>query len=167
MPQQNRIPAKGFTLIELVSVLTILSVLGSTAAPKLFSLANMAKETSVDITVAAFEKSIRMAQLACITSLGRNRDNLPGYGDGNVDFNNYCFPTDTNNQNIINGANARCLRVWNAVLNPPPSIQTGAAGNSTYRAFASGETCRYRYLDLTPPVEFTYDSLSGSVALLP
>ena len=157
------IRASGFTLIELVCVMAILAVLGGVAAPKMFDIVNLARGTSIDVTEEAFEKAVRIAQLACFTSLWRNRDNLPGYGNGNVNFNNACFPTDTNNQNVIGGQPARCLRLWNAILQPAPSIQTGGAGNATYRAFASGETCRYRYLDITPFVEFTYDTQTGVV----
>lgn len=153
----------GFTLIELVSVIAILAVLGAVAAPRMFNLVNTARETSIEATERAFASAVRIAQIACMTSLWRNKDNLPGYGSNNVDFNNACFPTDTNNQNLIDGRAARCMRVWNAILNPAPSIQTGAAGNADYRAFASGETCRYRYLDLTPVVEFSYDAQTGLV----
>ena len=153
----------GFTLIELVSAIAILAVLGAVAAPKMFNLVTVARNTSVTATEDAFAQAVRIAQFACLASLWRNKDNLPGYGNGNVDFNSACLPTDTSNQNLIGGQAARCMRVWNAILNPAPSIQTGTAGNADFRALASGEVCRYRYLEVTPVVEFRYDAQSGTV----
>ena len=112
----------GFTLLELICVVTILALLGMISVPKLFNLADLARNVSAEITEDAFGKSVRMAQLACLTALWRNRDNLPGFGDGNLDFNSACYPTDTADQNRIAGQADRCITVWNALLDMAPSI---------------------------------------------
>ena len=108
--------------------------------------------------------AVSLANAACIVRGWQGQDNLPGYENGNVDFNTNCFPTDTTgNANVIGSTNARCVRVWNAILASAPTITTGVSG-ADYRARASNNVCTYRYLlDTSTARQFTYDSRSGGI----
>jgi len=156
--------AKGFTLIETVCTLVIVAVLASYALPRFIDLSDQAYDALVASTAGAFSSSVFLANVACTVRGWANRDNLPGYAGNGVDFNAGCHPTDTANANLIGGNAGRCARLWTALLSPAPSIQTGAAGSADYRALASGETCRFRFLqDAKPRREITYNALTGAV----
>ncbi len=164
MRQANRKDRHGFTTIELVCTIVILSVLATYALPRVVDVSEDAYDAVVSGTAGAFSTSVFLANLSCRISSWANRDNLPGYAGNTVDFNTSCYPTDTSNANKIAGTAARCARIWSAILSPAPTIQTGAAGNSEYRAFASGENCRFRFLqDTTPVREIIYNAQTGDV----
>jgi len=158
--------ARGFTLTELVCTLLILGVLATRALPGLVDMSDEAYDSIVRSTGGSLSAAVLIATADCLVRGWAGRDNLPGYATGQVDFNAGCHPTDTGNSNVIGGSAARCARVWQAVLAGAPSIQTGTAGSSEYRAFAAGEICRFRYIhDAAPVREITYNAATGDVGL--
>lgn len=156
-----------FTLIEMVSMLVILGSLAAVAMPNFVSLTGEAYRAQVAGTAGAFESATRLANLVCSVRSWANRDNLPGYGSGTIDFNTACYPTDTSgNANTIGSNATRCLRVWSGILAAYPTITTAASG-ADYRATAASNVCTYRYLvDPTTTRRFTYNSLTGGVTVL-
>jgi prepilin-type N-terminal cleavage/methylation domain-containing protein len=156
----------GFTLIELLSTIVILGVLASVAAPRYFDVAGSAHRSVVASTSAAVETALVVANTACLMRGWAGRDNLPGYGDGSLDFNAACYPTDSSgNANTVGNNNMRCRRVWNAILQVAPSITTTAAGADS-RATARNQVCTYRSLNDSATARlFTCDSLTGLVFL--
>jgi len=157
---------RGFTLVELVAVIVLLGALGAIAIPKLVDLGAEAHKGAVAATAGAFGSAVNMSSAICTARGWAGKDNLPGYGNGTVDFNTACFPTDTNgNANSIGNSNTRCMRVWNAVLAIAPSITTANSG-ADYRARARNQVCTFRYLlDGSATRQFTYDSRNGLVVL--
>lgn len=156
-----------FTLIEMVSMLVILGSLAAVAMPNFVSMTDAAYRAQVAGTAGAFESSVRLANLVCFVRSWANRDNLPGYDTGTIDFNSACYPTDTSgNANTIGSNSTRCMRVWSGVLTAYPTITTAASG-ADYRATAASNVCTYRYLvDPTTTRRFTYNSLTGGVTVL-
>lgn len=154
----------GFTVIELIAVLTIIGVLAAFAVPRMLNLSDGAHRAAVSGTAGAFTSAVRLANTVCLVRNWAGRDNLPGYGDGDVDFNTDCFPTDTTgNANAIGNNSPRCVRVWTGILAGAPTITTGAAG-ADYRARARSDVCTYLYLRGSATArEFTYNSLNGLV----
>ena len=165
-PDLERKAQRGFTLVELVTVLILLGVLGAIAVPRFHDLGTEAHKAAVASTAGAFGSALNIANLACTVRGWAGKDNLPGYGDGTVDFNPACFPTDTTgNANSIGSNNARCTRVWNAVLALAPTITTATSG-ADYRARARNQVCTYSYLmDKSATRQFAYDSRNGHVVV--
>ncbi len=166
MDDKGRRQQRGVTLVELVCVLVILGVLGALALPRFMDMGSAAHSASVGSTADAFRSALTIASSSCALRGWAGRDNLPGYGGGNVDFNTACFPTDTTgNANTIASTAARCQRVWGAILASAPSITTLVSG-ADYRARANNNVCTYLYLlDSSATRQFTYDSRNGLVVV--
>jgi prepilin-type N-terminal cleavage/methylation domain-containing protein len=164
---QVRRRAQAFTLIELICTLLILSSLATVAVPNFVSMTGAAYHSQVAATAGAFESATKLANLVCFVRSWANRDNLPGYGTGTIDFNSACYPTDTSgNANTIGSNATRCMRVWSGVLVAYPTITTAASG-ADFRATAASNVCTFRYLlDASTTRRFTYNSLTGGVTVL-
>jgi prepilin-type N-terminal cleavage/methylation domain-containing protein len=159
--------ARGFTVTELVFVIIILGVLAAVVIPKLLRLDASAHKSIVAATAKTFESARSLVNLR-YRMLGYRgvRDNIPGFGAGNVDTNAAGYPTDTSNVNSISGSAARCTRVWNGIMLNPPSIGTAANTTADYRATAAGEICTFTYRkDTSTTRRFRYNALTGAVVI--
>lgn len=164
--QAGQKSSPGFTLVELITIIAILGVIAAVALPRFADFRDNAHKAVVAQTAAAFSSAIQMAFLACITRDFDSQDNLPIFGDGNVDFNANCFPSSTNGNNGNVNAN-RCRQVWEGVLTGAPSISNAANDpNTDYRAQGRGTTCTYTYRkDASTLRQFTYNTTTGSVTV--
>jgi prepilin-type N-terminal cleavage/methylation domain-containing protein len=155
---------RGFTLIELISVILIVSALSTVAGPRLISLTREAHKSVVARTAGVFESAIRMAFVSCVARNFAGKDNLPTFGAGNLDFNARCYPASTNGNNGNVNA-ARCMQIWSGVLDTAPSISTPAVDGTNYRAQGSGTICTFTYRRDTVMRRFTYRTNTGAVTV--
>jgi MSHA pilin protein MshB len=164
----------GFTVIELVCVMVIVATLAAVAVPRLLDVTDEAYRATVDRHAGNFASAVQFVRL---TYLVRNRsgnvDNLPGFGDNNVDTNASGYPTDTANANTIpnNATGAtRCRNVFLGVLQAPAPVCGGSVACNSAHYFqavtTAAQTCRYVFLrDTSPQRFFTYSASTGSVTV--
>ena len=158
---------KGFTLIEFVFVVVLTGILCAIALPRYVNMQSSAHRAGVNAVAQTFREAVRLVNATYRANRFRGeRDNIPGFGAGNVDTNAAGYPTDTSNVNSISGSAARCMRVWNGILLNPPSCGTGSTTTADYRATVSGEICTYTYRrDAATTRRFTYNALTGAVVV--
>jgi prepilin-type N-terminal cleavage/methylation domain-containing protein len=164
----------GYTLVELVCTIVIVSVLAAVSIPRLIDFADDAYRANVDGTASAFASAVQFVKLIYVVrDRTGNVDNLPGFGDGAVDTNANGYPTDTANANTIpnNATGAtRCRNVFLGVLQAPAPICGGSVactGAHYYQAVTTAaQTCRFNFImDPSPPRFFLYSAATGSVTV--
>ena len=159
--------AAGFTLVELMAVIVILGALAAGALPRMIDLTDDAHHASVDATAASFQSAVQLAYMACIIRDFDGLDNLPGFGEGNLDFNPNCLPSSTNGNNNLNVNGNRCLQIWNGILSPAPSISTPANDDTDFRAQGGGTTCTFTYRNDPDTLRrFTYSAATGAITII-
>ena len=126
----------GFTLVELVILIVVLGIIAAVGIPRFIDISRQTLVATIEATAASFQNAVIPMQ-ANVTAKGTSRpsNNVVGFGDGTVDINTAGFPTDT--------TSAKCLNIWNGILQNPPAVTTSAAVYSTaapqlYRAQVAG-----------------------------
>lgn len=168
--------SSGFSLIELLVTLVIISILGTWIVAKIINIQDEAELSKVKATAADFRSAVKFVQL---TFQIQNRtvrvQNLPNFGEGNVDTNNIGFPIGIDkgngNENIGRG-NAGCQGVWDGILNTSMSAGTTASNSfQTYR-HTGNRLCSFVYRDNGDTqgrnnalLVIQYDSRDGQVYL--
>lgn len=165
---------EGFTLIELVVIIAIVSILGVFALSRYSDLKEETELSSAQYIAASLKTGAATVKLVFRAAGHTTRvQNLQGYGDGTIDTNNIGYPIGTTkgngNENIGVGR-AGCVGVWEGVLDSPPSV---AINNSAdYRAYrhTSNKVCSYVYRAggdtgnrNTGQLVIRYDSRDGTV----
>jgi len=166
MPERNR----GFTLIEMVTVVVIMAIIAAVAIPKFIGLGTAAHRAAVAGTADAFRTAVTLVNISYrvngYAGPGTN-DNVNGFGAGTVDVNTAGFPTDTANNNTVN-SNARCVNIWKGILAGAATISRSnqPAQDTDYKATRSGQTCTYAYTrDTGASRSFIYNASIGTVTL--
>ena len=167
----------GFTLVELVILIVVLGIIAAVGIPRFIDISRQTLVATIEATAASFQNAVIPMQ-ANVTAKGTSRpsNNVVGFGDGTVDINTAGFPTDTTSANPVNNdtvTSAKCLNIWNGILQNPPAVTTSAAVYSTaapqlYRAQVAGAgitlLCRYTYRKVANPVRrFDYYVNTGRI----
>lgn len=178
----------GFTLLELVIAILILGVLAATALPRFMDSRVQAHEAKVKAVGGAFATAVQMvhAQWQANGANATAVDNLPGFGEDNIDVNANGWPTDTNGANqipLFNAGRNQCRRLLQTLLLNGPSVSQVAPGpglliSSAY-AFSAPpydpaadfwasapalNRCSFEYRPIAN-LGFTYDCLNGTVVV--
>lgn len=149
----NRIPgpggSRGFTLIELVVVISILAILAAFALPRFARLSDEAHRASIQGTSGALAASVALvrAQWTAAGAAGA-QTNLSGFGGDNVDVSADGWPVSVAGD--LTQASAMgvgdCQDLWLGLMqsNAPTVSTTAGTGDYTASLNAAG-VCRYVY----------------------
>jgi MSHA pilin protein MshB len=153
----------GFTLVELIAVIVIIGLLGAAVVPKYLELRKDSYHAVVAMSAGAFQSVIPMANQLCVIRGWAGKDDLPGFGIGNVDFNANCLPSDTNGSNVLTANAARCMRIFQGVLSTSYIINTSVASNPDFQSSVSAGNCRYTFRRDSVTRRFDYNPSTGQV----
>lgn len=158
----------GFTLVELVVVILILGILGATALPRFMDVNAQAHSAAVSGAGGGFGAGVALvhAQWVANGSSTTNITNIVGFGSDDVDVSTTGWPTDTaGTAAIANGEHAKCVSIWNAIMQNPPTVQaTGGGATVDYDATATANVCTYVY-NAVPTKSIAYSALTGAVSV--
>lgn len=133
---QTRRHRCGFTLIELIAVVVVLGVMAVVALTANASLRGDAYRATAEGFAAAYRSAMHSARAFCVARTnGNGALNLPGIGDGTVDFNADCWPVGTGLATIPPGnynsgthplLDADCVGLYQQLLRGGPQAAAGA-----------------------------------------
>ena len=166
---------KGFTLIELVSVIVILGIISIFILPRFAVIQDDAELAQIEYIASSFKLGVDTVKtLFNAKNYPTRIQNLPGYGNDNIDTNNIGYPIGTTkgngNENIGRG-NAGCSDLWLGLMDNPPSVSF-SNDNADFRSYrhTANRLCSYVYRkngDIgnqnTGQIMIRYDSRNGIV----
>jgi MSHA pilin protein MshB len=164
--------ASGFTLIELVVVITLLSILAVVALPRMTDSYDAAHDSTITATGGALASAVILLRSQWVGNGARSAvDGVQGYGDDDVATTLKGWPSDaqaagtSKHEANISGDTARCIRIWRALLvASAPTVSGDNDGSTDYWvALPSGTVCRYTYALNDQNSSIEYNLQSGSV----
>ena len=160
-------PARGFTLIELIVVISIVAILAVVALPRFADLTEDAHHSNVEGTYGAFSVAVNLVHAQWITK-GKpaNTDNLPGFGAGDVNVGDDGWPVGTlgaDNSTVM--TIPRCMEIWRGILvNQAPTVGTSIATDYGVTLGDTVNECRYTYQGGGESIRsLTYNTVTGDV----
>lgn len=167
--------SKGFTLIELITVILLLGLVAVLSLPRFSEINDQAEIAQAKGIAGSFKVGVQTVKAVFNAQDLKTRvQNLQGYGNNDIDTNNQGYPIGTDkgngNENIGRG-NIGCALLWRGLIDSAPSVSHNN-NNQDYRSYrhTGNRVCSYVYRgngDLgnqnTGRIIIRYDSRDGSV----
>lgn len=161
---------QGFTLIELIIVISIVAILAAVALPRLMDTQENAHDATVAGVGGAFASAVIMVRAQWIANnVGQAVDGVAGYGVDNVATSDEGWPTDGgqgtgSNHSPVMASADRCVRIWRALLVAnAPRVSSSSAADTDYVVDTVSGSCRYTYRRNTKNSNIIYNAQTGEV----
>ncbi|MCP3667482.1 MAG: type II secretion system protein [Gammaproteobacteria bacterium] len=160
----------GFTLIELVVVILVLSILAATALPKFMNVQEQAHEAAVAGAGGGMGSAVALVHAQWVANGQTAAGAVPNFGDDDTYVNDSGWPVDgygsTTTTAIAAGdaGNTKCVNVWQGIMQNPPLAAIAAVAGVDYVAVAGAGICTYTYQG-GGTMDVVYNSSSGAVTV--
>jgi MSHA pilin protein MshB len=161
---------QGFTLIEMVVVIALISILAAVALPRMLETYDNAHEAAVFGAGGAMASAVVLVRAQWVANgqslavIGVN-----GFGNDDVATSSEGWPTDVgqgagSSHNAVMDSPDRCVRIWQGVLVAnAPSVSANVAVSSDYLVDTVNGNCRYNYRRTDQGSNIVYNARTGEV----
>lgn len=162
----------GFTLIELVMVISIMAILAVVALPRMMTNYDDAHYSSIASTGGALSSAVILVRSQWVSNGAKGEvDVVKGYGKNNIATTLNGWPSDANQGENSNhspnlaGNAQRCIRLWEALISSNGlKVSATASEDINYLVTASSTSiCTYTYQQSNFNSRIEYDLSTGTV----